>query len=287
MFVLKSSLLVLSLALGNALKVGPSVARRVVVAKAAACGTTLIPFAIFAEDLEAELYKRADEGTLNAARAIERAEKDELAEGLGATCAELDALIAVDREAISFEKEKLAAISEAQDARETTAKAGTRRAEAKKKADIKNTANKLQLQVDRLKAVRKNKGCASANLQQGSDFDVYKRADEGQLTYPSISLTWTGVSVLIVPSLTHTVDRAARVIERAKKGELVNGSGASCKELERIIAVDKKAVKFERDTLDALGSSADPKTKASVQEAEDAISKQIQKLESLKSNKSC
>merc|ERR1711988_914708 len=112
--------------------------------------------------------------------------------------------------------------------------------------------------VDKLKVVRKNKGCesAGANLKQASDFDVYKRADEGTLT-------------------------SARVIERAKAGTLVDGSGASCSELERIIAVDKKAIKFEKDKIEALGSAADPKVKASVEEAEKAIEKQIKKLEGL------
>ena len=36
----------------------------------------------------------------------------------------------------------------------------------------------------------------------------------------------------------------ARVIERAKTGKLVDGSGATCSELERIINVDKKAIKL-------------------------------------------
>merc|ERR1711988_1233277 len=119
-------------------------------------------------------------------------------------------------------------------------------------------------QVDQLKVKRKNKGCTSAgaNLKQASDFEVYKRADEGTLT-------------------------SARVIERAKKGQLVDGSGASCSELEKIIAVDQKAIKFEKDKLEALGSSADAATKSMVAEAEAAIEKQVAKLQSLKSSKSC
>merc|ERR1712118_422428 len=122
-----------------------------------------------------------------------------------------------------------------------------------------DVADKLQAQVDQLKKKRLDKGCGSAgaNLKQSSDFDVYKRADEGTLT-------------------------SARVIERAKKGQLVDGSGASCAELEKIIAVDKKAIKFEKDKLDALGSSADPALKKIVAEAEEAIESQIKKLESLK-----
>ena len=73
--------------------------------------------------------------------------------------------------------------------------------------------------MDKLKVVRKNKGCesAGANLKQSTDSEVYKRADEGVLN-------------------------SARVIERAKAGKLVDGSGASCSELEKIINVDKKNV---------------------------------------------
>merc|ERR1711918_201527 len=50
--------------------------------------------------------------------------------------------------------------------------------------------------VDKLKKIRKDKGCSSAeaNLKQGSDFEVYKRADEGVLN-------------------------SARVIDRAKAGK--------------------------------------------------------------------
>merc|ERR1711988_765064 len=113
-------------------------------------------------------------------------------------------------------------------------------------------------QVDRLKVIRKEKGCksAQANLKQASDFEVYKRADEGVLN-------------------------SARVIERAKSGKLVDGSGATCSELEKIISTDKKAVQFEKDKLEAMGSKADPKDKKVVAEAEKAIEKQIAKLAGL------
>merc|ERR1719311_62675 len=136
--------------------------------------------------------------------------------------------------------------------------------DAKEKAKVKATSDKLQKQVDKLKAVRKNKGCGSAgaNLKQASDFDVYKRADEGQLT-------------------------SARVIERAKKGQLVDGSGATCSELEKIIAVDKKAIKFEKDKLEAMGSDVDPATKKVVAEAEAAIETQVKKLDALRKTKGC
>merc|ERR1711988_897381 len=119
-------------------------------------------------------------------------------------------------------------------------------------------------QVDRLKVIRKEKGCASAgaNLKQATDFEVYKRADEGVLN-------------------------SARVIERAKAGKLVDGSGATCSQLEKIIAADKKAVQFEKDKLEAMGSKADPKDKKTVAEAEKAIEKQLVKLAGLQKQKAC
>ena len=53
---------------------------------------------------------------------------------------------------------------------------------------------------------------ALAELKKASDADVYARANGGQLT-------------------------AERVVERLKKGELVDGSSASCGELERLIGM--------------------------------------------------
>ena len=87
---------------------------------------------------------------------------------------------------------------------------------------MEDVEKKLQGQIDRLKVIRKDKGCttAQANLKQASDFEVYKRADEGVLS-------------------------SARVIQRAKDGKLVDGSGATCDELAKIIAIDKKAVQFD------------------------------------------
>ena len=190
--------------------------------------------------------ERADKGALNAARAIERAKQGDLVDGSSATCVELDALIAVDREAIEFEKDKV------------EARFGS------DKAKVKATSEKLQEQVNKLKKLRKQKGCTSAgaNLKQATDFEVYKRADEGVLN-------------------------SARVIERAKAGKLVDGQGASCLELERIIKVDQKAVAFEKDKLDAMGSAADPKDKQTVAKAEEAIVAQIEKLSGLQKAKGC
>ena len=183
---------------------------------------------------------------LNAARAIERTKTGDLVDGSSATCQELDRLIKVDREAIEFEKEKI-------DARF-----------GDDKDKVQAVEDKLQAQVDKLKKIRKDKGCstATANLKQATDAEVYKRADEGILN-------------------------SARVIERAKAGKLVDGSGATCGELQKLIDVDAKAVKFEKDKLEAMGSKADPKDKAIVDKAEKAIEAQIVKLKKLQGTKGC
>jgi len=196
----------------------------------------LIPLSAFAEQKKganpADIYARADAGGLNAARAIERAKKGELVDGLSATCPELDALIEVDREALQFEKEKLDATNN-----------------DKKIAD---TLDRIRIQVNQLKGVREQKGCQSArgNLKQAEDFDVYKRADEGSLT-------------------------AARAIERAKSGKLVEGSSATCSQLEKIVEIDVKSLRFEMQKLEAVD---DPAIKNIVSNAANAIEAQVKKL---------
>jgi hypothetical protein len=235
----------------DALNIGSGMSRRTAIAKAAALAP-LVPLAAFA-DLkkagDADIYKRADDGKLNAARAIERTKTGDLVDGSSATCAELDKLLEVDREAIEFEREKL-------DGRFIESRGN--------KGKVADVEKKLQDQVNKLKKIRAEKGCASAgaNLKQATDFEVYKRADEGVLN-------------------------SARVIDRARSGKLVDGSGASCSELEKIISVDKKAVKFEKDKLEAMGSKADPKEKKIVDEAEQAIEAQLKKLAGLQASKGC
>merc|ERR1712146_452287 len=105
----------------------------------------------------------------------------------------------------------------------------------------------------------KEKGCAG--LKQAGDAEVYARADAGQLN-------------------------SARVIERAKAGTLVDGSSATCSELDALIAVDKKAVQFEKDKLEAMGGK-DPAQKKIVADAEKAIEAQVKKLEGKKKEKGC
>jgi len=42
------------------------------------------------------------------------------------------------------------------------------------------------------------------------------------------------------------------VIQRAQEGRLVSGQGATCKQLDAIIAIDKDALEFEKNKLKAL-----------------------------------
>ena len=95
---------------------------------------------------------------------------------------------------------------------------------------------------------------AFAEFKQASDADVYYRADAGKLN-------------------------AARVIERAKAGKLVDGSSATCSELGEIIAVDRKALQFEKDKLEAMPD--DPAQKKIVEDAKIKIAAQIRKLNDL------
>jgi ribosomal protein L27 len=237
----------------DALNVNPVGLTRRAAVGAAAAVLPLAPLAAFAElqrSKDADIYKRADSNKMTAARAIERAREGNLANGSSATCAELDTLIAVDREAIQYQKER----------------AQVRK--AKKNTDfyapVKDPEEILQEQVEKLKAIRREKGCesASANLKQATDFEVYKRADEDVLN-------------------------AARVIERAKVGKLVDGSGASCAELEKIILINRKAVKFEKDKIEALEGMADPAQITVVRNAENAIEAQILKLQKLQKDRKC
>ena len=97
----------------------------------------------------------------------------------------------------------------------------------RKAGEDPKTMGQLRLQIEKLDKLRAEKGCetASANLKQTSDFDVYKRADEGDL-------------------------QLARVIERAKQGKLVDGSGASINELSRIIAFLSTAMILDQRALE-------------------------------------
>merc|ERR1711998_62567 len=111
----------------------------------------------------------------------------------------------------------------------------------------------------KLEAKKGEKACSSG-FKQASDADVYARADAGKLN-------------------------SARVIERAKEGKLVDGSSANCEELDKLIAVDKQALQFEKDKLEALG---DDKAQAKiVADVEKQLNAQIKKLEGKKKGKAC
>lgn len=88
---------------------------------------------------------------------------------------------------------------------------------------------------------------AYANLKQASDSSTYLAAGEGRL-------------------------RVERVIERASgvNGALVDGSGATCSELKRIIEVDRVALKGIDD-----------------KELEQAVTDQVERLVKLKTSKKC
>jgi predicted transcriptional regulator len=233
----------------SALQVGPTAVsgRRAALAKAASLAATAVPLAAFAElkqASDADVYARADSGKLNAARVIQRAKDGELVDGSSATCSELDKLIAVDQDALEFEKEKLEAMG------------GNDPAQKKIVADVEK---KIEAQVKKLKELKKTKGCAG--LKKAGDADVYTRADEGKLS-------------------------SARAIERAKTGDLVDGSSATCSELEKIISVDKKALAYEKDKLEAMGGK-DPAQAKVVKDVSAKLEAQLKKLEGKKKEKAC
>ena len=55
-----------------------------------------------------------------------------------------------------------------------------------------------------------------------------------------------------------------RVEERAKLGQLIDGSGATCIELKKIIDVDRNTLNVEKKKLDALRKSIGRKDPQSI-----------------------
>ena len=233
------------IASGDALNVPVAgMSRRAAFAKAAAL-IPLVPLAAFAElkqASDADVYARADAGKLNAARVIERAKAGKLVNGASATCDELADILAIDRRAFQFEKDKLASMPNDSPQRQTVA----------------NAQKAIGVQIKKIKDLEKTKSCPG--LKQASDAEVYERADANKLGY-------------------------ARVIERAKAGKLVDGSSATCSELEKIIRVDKEAIRYELDKLEAMPN--DPEQKKIVADAEKAIEAQIVKLNNKRKEKKC
>eukprot|EP00966_Prymnesium_polylepis_P010695 246489-Prymnesium_polylepis.1 len=56
---------------------------------------------------DADVYKCADDGTLNRLAVIERAQKNQLVDGSDATCGELRRIVGVDRATLKLDKDKL------------------------------------------------------------------------------------------------------------------------------------------------------------------------------------
>merc|ERR1712086_1157928 len=86
-------------------------------------------------------------------------------------------------------------------------------------------------------------------LKQAGDADVYIRADQGKLTNKG-------------------------AIERASKGQLVDGSTATCAELNQIMDVDRASLKIEKNLLQFMKDPAEIKK---VQDVEQALEKQMTK----------
>jgi hypothetical protein len=233
------------IASGDALNVPVAgMSRRGAVANAAALfpHRPLAAFAELKQASDAEVYGRADAGKLSAARVIERAKAGKLVDGSSANCNELADIIAVDRRAVQFEKDKLASMPN----------------DPAQKKVVADAEKAIEAQIKKLEGLEKSKSCAG--LKQASDEEVYERADDNKLGL-------------------------ARVIERAKTGKLVDGSSATCSELEKIIRVDQEAVQFEKDKLEAMPN--DPAQKKIVADAEKAIEAQIVKLNKKRAEKKC
>merc|ERR1719281_1937323 len=106
-----------------------------------------------------------------------------------------------------------------------------------------------------LRESRKGLEVSLVKLKNSSDAEVYKRADDGKLT--------------------------PRYVEsRAEKGEFVDGSGATCAELKRIIDVDRSALGDEKKKL-AGKTGEDPAQMQTVA----ALEKQVARLEELQAAK--
>ena len=112
-----------------------------------------------------------------------------------------------------------------------------------------------------------------AALKQASDAPVYKAADDGKL-------------------------KPARVIERAENTllgtgqKLVDGSGATCAELQKIIDVDTATLNLERNKLNSkvgmqVYSRLDPEEVKKVERIEKTMEQQLERLDQLKTSKGC
>lgn len=124
-----------------------------------------------------------------------------------------------------------------------------------------------------IKGSREGLQVSFAALKQASDAPVYKAADDGKL-------------------------KPARVIERAENTllgtgqKLVDGSGATCAELQKIIDVDTATLNLERNKLNSkvgmqVYSRLDPEEVKKVERIEKTMEQQLERLDQLKTSKGC
>lgn len=262
---------------GDALRIDGLNTRRAVIGTAASA-LSLVPLAAFAEEEklkkagDADIYARADDGKLSAAKvrtllSIQRPKgRSTLAPAIPCVASLLLFNASLYRSQ-AVERTKAGDLADGSsadcDQLDSLISVDRKAVDSEKKAgEDPKTKEKLQAQINKLDSLRKQKGCASAgaNLKQAGDFDVYERADEGSLN-------------------------SARVIERAREGKLVDGTGASLKELSRIISVDKKAIQLEKEKIEALGEKASKEDKKKLEASEKLIAAQIKKLENLRRQK--
>merc|ERR1719379_3238282 len=111
-----------------------------------------------------------------------------------------------------------------------------------------------------LRESRRGLEVSVVKYKQASDAEVYKRVDDGKLT--------------------------PRYVEsRAEKGEFVDGSGATCAELKRIIDVDRSALGDEKKKL-AGKTGEDPAQMQIVAALENQVAR-LEELQAAKAAKGC
>ena len=262
---------------GDALRIDGLKTRRAVIGTAASA-LSLAPLAAFAEQeklkkaSDAEIYARADDGKLKADKVLTLLSIQRLlacSTPAPATPCVASLLLFIARlyPSQAIERTKAGDLADGSSANceelDALISVDRKAVDSEKKAgEDPKTREKLQAQINRLDGLRKDKGCASAgaNLKQAGDFDVYLRADEGSLN-------------------------SARVLQRAREGKLVDGTGASLNELSRIISIDKKAIQLEKEKIEALGEKASKEDKKTLEVSEKAIETQVKRLENLRRQK--
>jgi len=170
------------------------------------------------------------------------------------SCSEIDQLIAVDREALTFERSKAKVLAEDKSDDQGRIKF------------VESAEKALNAQMETLLEEQKLKGCFG-KVNKRTDAAVYARADAGSL-------------------------KVARAIERAKRGQLVDGSSATCMELTEILKLDQRAIQFEKAKLEAQVaiSPKSPQTRQDekmVRQVEKQFEKQAERLEGLFEEKQC